>query len=355
MDKIHQEWLNGKSPGHYMFGKIDLEKKPDFIVDILPFEKYPFLNKVGKLLKINFLDQQIRVLFKIKKYDLIYAPFPLDNTRLLTLLKYLNIIKIPIIVLGHQNLYEKPDKPKRIDLKKIFLLEYEMILFLSKGLMNKTKIDLCIDDNIALKKFSHVNWGAEQSFYKGRRNKLPASETQFAICAGTTDRDFNVIIEAFRDIDFPLEIYCTEETRPNIENLPSHISINSSFIPYSKLLVRYQLARFILIPIKEDKIKSGRTLGLTVLLDALAIGKPAIMTQNDFVDINPGALGFGISIYGHEVQQWKTSILGILNDFRNLDEMGLRATVLFEKKYNSFKFGEELAQKFSLIKEQNQK
>ena len=93
-DKIYQDWLDGKSPGHFLFGKIDLEKLEGFQVDILPFEKYPILNKIGKFFRINFLDQQLRVFLLRKKYDIIYAPFPLSNTRLLSLLKYFRILKI---------------------------------------------------------------------------------------------------------------------------------------------------------------------------------------------------------------------------------------------------------------------
>ena len=348
-DKIYQEWKDNKSPGHYLFGKIDLDKYEDFQVDILPFEKYPFLNKIGKLIKINFLDQQLRVLFVLHKYDLIYAPFPIDNTRLLTILKYLGLMKTPIVALGHQNLYIPPSKGQKHGFKKTLLMQYEKIAFFSKALLEKTKNDLELTDEIASKKFTHVSWGAEKAFYDKREKALPSENSNFVICAGTTDRDFQLIIEVFRSIDFPLEIYCTPTTRPDVVDLPSHISINSDFIPYADLVERYRKARMILIPIKKDTIDSGRTLGLTVLLDALAIGKPVAMTFNKFVDINPGDCGFGVSIHGHEVDVWKKELSNMIFDNQNLDTMGENARNLFEEKYNSTIFGEELRLLFNSL------
>lgn len=349
-DKIYQEWVEGKSPGHYLFGKIDLEKLEGFQVDILPFEKYPFLNKIGKILRINFLDQQLRVFFLRKKYDIIYAPFPLSNTRLLSLLKYLGILNTPIVALGHQNLYTPPVNGQSHGLKKSLLLQYDKIAFLSTELKKKTIKDLGVSDELARKQFSHLNWGPEKSFYVGKDEYIPSEESGFAICAGTTDRDFELIIEVFRKIDFPLEIYCTPQTRPKVANLPAHITINSNFIPYVELLERYRQARLILIPIKKETINSGRTLGLTVLLDALAIGKPVVMTENKYVDINPGVKGFGITIPCHEAEDWRTAILEILEDHEKLNQMSKNAKKLFQDKYNSKMFGDELAALFNSLK-----
>ena len=348
-DKIYQEWKDNISPGHYLFGKIDLDKLDDFKVDILPFEKYPILNKIGKLIKINFLDQQIRVLFVARKYDIIYAIFPLDNTRLLTLLKYLGLFKKPIVVLGHQNLYNPPAVGKKHRFKKTLLLQYEKIVFLSKELLYKTKADLELPQEIADLKFTNLSWGAEKAFYVGRDSSPKSEDCNFVICTGTTDRDFEMIIEVFRSINFPLEIYCTPTTRPNITDLPPHITINSNFIPYSDLAERYRKARIILIPIKKETINSGRTLGLTVLLDALAVGKPVVMTQNKFVDINPGDKGFGISIHSHNIEVWKQEISEIIFDNEKLNQMSLVAKNMFEVKYNSKMFADDLASVFNSL------
>ncbi|GAB2628072.1 glycosyltransferase [Belliella aquatica] len=348
-DKIYQDWVDGKSPGHFLFGKIDLEKLEGFQVDILPFEKYPILNRIGKFIGINFLDQQLRVFFLRKKYDIIYAPFPLSNTRLLSVLKFLGLLKKPIVALGHQNLYTPPVNGHKHGFKKSLLLQYDKIGFLSNELLKKTSIDLGVEDDIVNSQFTHLNWGAESNFYTGRDEFVRSEDSNFAICAGATDRDFDLVIEAFREIDFPLEIYCTPQTRPKVKSLPAHITINSDFIPYVDLLERYRQARLILIPIKKETANSGRTLGLTVLLDAMAIGKPVVMTENMYVDINPTEEGFGITIQSHQVEVWRSEILGLIHDHNQLNEMSRKAKVLFVEKYNSKLFGDELAILFNSL------
>jgi glycosyltransferase involved in cell wall biosynthesis len=345
-DKIYEDWVEGRSPGHFLFGKIDLEKLDGFEVDILPFEKYPILNRIGKIFRINFLDQQLRAFFLRKRYDIIYAPFPLSNTRLLAILKYLRILKNPIVALGHQNLYNPPLNGRSHGFKRKLLLQYDKIGFLSNELLKKTSLDLEVDQTIIQSQFTHLNWGAEKSFYKGKDQLIGSEESNFVICAGATDRDFALIIEVFRKIDFPLEIYCTPATLPKVDNIPAHITINANFIPYVELLERYRKSRLILIPIKKETINSGRTLGLTVLLDAIAIGKPVVMTANKYVDINPSAVGMGVTIQGHEVGVWKSEILDLLYDFEKLNQMGEKAKSLLDEKYNSEIFGEELARLF---------
>ncbi|MFD2035778.1 glycosyltransferase family 1 protein [Belliella marina] len=349
-DKIYQEWLDGESPSHFLFGTLEVNKHDGFQADILPHSKYKWLNKIGDFIGLTGLDQQVRVLMQIRKYDIIYAPFALGNTRLLNILKYFRIINTPIVILGHMNLYIKPEKPVFFDFRKKLLLDYNKIAFLSEGLMNKTINDLGVSKSELNDRFTKVNWGADVNFHKKNESYVNSRDTQFAICAGTTDRDFELVIEAFREIDFPLEIYCTPATRPNDTNLPDHISINSDFVPYIDLLRRYQKARFILIPIKKEKVETGRTLGLTVLLDSLAINKPAIMTYNKYVDINPEDHGFGLSVHGFTVEEWRKAINSILFDFEKLDKMASNANALYVSEYNSERFGDSLVKVFKEIK-----
>ncbi|MCH7398630.1 hypothetical protein MM236_11545 [Belliella sp. DSM 107340] len=348
LDIIYKEWSEGKSPSHFLFGKIELEKHHKIKVDIVPFEKWKFINKLGKIFKFGNLDQELWMLFRVHNYDLIYATFGTGNTKLLSFFKLLGFIKTPIVMLGHQNLYIPEDD--RFGIKKKILLSYERILFFSKELMVKTIKDLDLTDFAATKRFDVVNWAPDREYYgEDFREKL-ASESKFAICAGTTDRDFDLIIDVFKEIGFPLEIYCTPGTRPRKDNLPSFITINSDFIPYSELVARYKKARFILIPIKDEKVKTGRTLGLTVLLDSIAIGKPVIMTKNKYVDLlDPQKKEFGLSISNNTKDEWVSTIKEVLNDFYKLDEMGRKGHELFLNGYNSVSYSNELMRHFTTL------
>jgi len=51
-------WEEGGYPGQHLWG-INLLNKQNFQIDILQFEKYRILNKIGKLFGINYFDQQI--------------------------------------------------------------------------------------------------------------------------------------------------------------------------------------------------------------------------------------------------------------------------------------------------------
>ena len=167
MENAYNDWKNGITPSHHLWGKIELDRRGEVLVEILPYEKYKILNKIGKILKIEFLDQQIRTLFLIKKYDAIYAPYGSATTKLLVLLKLLKLIRIPIVAIAHQPQFFMHDgsRTKRW-IAKTLMLQFDALVFLSK----KMKADNVVNYNIpiekAAKKFFHLDWGPDLECYK---------------------------------------------------------------------------------------------------------------------------------------------------------------------------------------------
>ncbi|WP_339902144.1 glycosyltransferase [uncultured Cyclobacterium sp.] len=331
-------------------GKIELEESGEFQVDIHPHQKYKWLDTVGKLIKIPFLDQQVRALSKIKDYDLIYMPYPISISKLFTFFKFFGLLKVPVVGLAHQNFIYYKNKNSILNKVGVkHLRQIDAFAFFSKNLMLKTQEDLKYNQLEKDNKCFSVSWGADVDFYKNIETKRDQTEVLYAVCAGTADRDYDILIKAFENIPINLKIYCTPNTIPASTHLPPNVFIDTSWVPYDQLLEEYVNSSFIIIPLKEEIREKGNTYGLTVLLDAMAVGKPVLMTQHSFLDIDIQSEKIGLWVYDNTPEGWSKKLLQMVGGETDLDAMGKRAKQLHLEKYNIRNFANQMANVFKTV------
>jgi glycosyltransferase involved in cell wall biosynthesis len=324
-------------------GKIELDNSKDFVVDILPFQKYQWLNRIGDFLHIPFLDQQIRILLSLSKYDVLYFPYPLSNSRLIMFLKFIGFLKTPTVILAHQS-YAGSSLTNRILLKSFMKKNY--IAFLSKNLMKTTIEYLNVDHQVAKRGFRTVNWGPDSVFYRDVLKDTSLVNSDFAVCAGTINRDFDMLIQAFTGLKSNLKIFCTPSNYSNKLAIPENITIDNSWIAYTELLKEYLNAAFIIIPIKDDVKNQGDTIGLTVVLDAVAIGKPVLMTYHPYIDLDIEAENIGMWVRDNTVSGWKTKINEMFEKKEQYETMRINALNLYKTRINADIFAAEMAEIF---------
>jgi len=349
MEKAFGDWKAGVTPSHHLWGKIELDQLGKIDMQILPHEKYPFLNKIGKFLHIEFLDQQIRTLLILRKIDIIYAPNGSGTTKLLTLLKWLGIIYTPIVVVAHQPQFFAPEtSPLKRRLARLGMAQFDALVYLNKEMM-KDNLKIYNIPNKHHKKYHTLDWGADTKFYEEFSAPTPFNETRFAISAGTTQRDIDTVIEAFRGIDFPLKVYTTPQLLPSVTDIPKNVTIYSEGITYKNLLQEYKMARVILVPMKISDTPNN-THGLTGLLDAMVMGKPIVITRNRYlIDVEEEGIGCWANRYdpGH----WREVLNSFIFDEEKVSEMGYKAREIFHNKYNAEIFAKELQKIFLEVKE----
>lgn len=341
MEKAYHLWEKGESGSHHVWGKVELETRGNVEVEIFPHEKYRILNKIGNIFGIKHLDQQLRILFYGKHYDILYAPYSLSNTRLLIVLKILGIYRKPILVTIHQPFMKTNATNKYYRwLSKKFLFQYDGILFLSEKLKDIAVRSLNIKDKEQLARIDTAQWGPDTKFY----DKVITNEgdkLNYFISAGHTARDYVTLIEAFKKMDYQLKIFCTPKSKPPVDNLPPNVSINASFIPYEALLKFYKESIAILIPLKYPLIQEGCQ-GMTSLQDVVALGKPTVITENPCINIDAAKEGFGITVGKGDVQGWINAVELIANDKGAHLRMSNQARRVYKEKFNAELFGEKL-------------
>ncbi|WP_158224876.1 glycosyltransferase family 4 protein [Brunnivagina elsteri] len=333
-DLLWSEWLEKKSPGQHLWGVNHLFEHGIY-VDVLPYSKYEFLKKISNKIKLlGDLDQQLRTIPHLSKYDAVYCGCQHD-TLVLGLMKRLGLIRVPIAIIVHHCI------------KPIFRNKLLFNLFYSSNdkfiCLNEIVRHQLIDDfHISPEKVTMLEWGVDTDFYDLDTDKISPQETPFIITAGRTLRDFNTLVEAFTNSPYHLKIYCTEDAEPTIENIPPNVNIYSQkkLISSREILPEYQKSFAIAVPMLEKK---EQLIGLTSLLDGMAVGKPIIMTRNQLVNIDIEKENIGIWVEPGDVQGWKNAIAYLFEHPEEAKAMGKRAKKLCETKYNTRIFATKLA------------
>lgn len=335
MVNAYDLWKKGLSGSHHVWGKVELEKNDNIKVILFEQVKYKFLNSIGKLFRIKNLDQQIRVLFYTQSFDILYAPYSTANTRFLLLLKAIGLFKKPIVAAVHQPFLGTNSNNKwERKLAKFLLLQFDKTIFLSENLLLETVNRLEIPDQVADEKFTTAQWGPDTQFYNKLDLNIHLEACEYAISAGHTDRDYETLINAFKDIDFKLKIFCTPRSTPKNVKIPPNVEIHTTFIPYIELLQHYLKARMILIPMKYPRSKEGCQ-GMTSIQDAVALGKPTIITRNPSLNLDVEMEGFGKTVRMESVSDWVSTVNSLIHDLDALREMQIKSKFVLDNKFNA--------------------
>ncbi len=343
LENAYQLWEKGISGSHHVWGKVELDSNGKLETIILPHIKYPLLNRIGKWFGIGFLDQQIRVLLSLKKFDVLYSPYSSGNTKFLSVLKLFGLFRKPIVVTLHQPYFGAKHKHLSIIhfFRKKMFSSYDACIFLSP----KLKKDTLREFNLDVKgnaKYSLTQWGPDQSWIKKyAHHLLPREQCTYFISAGHTDRDFETLIEAFRGLDFKLKIFCTPKSIPKYVNLPKNVYLNWDVTRSQDLIDEYKHSIAILIPLKYPKHKEGCQ-GMTSLQDVVVHRKPTIMTKNLSINIDVEKEGFGMFVPMYDVLAWKKLLTHIHDNQEAWEKMCVNSDRVLREKFNSKIFGDHL-------------
>lgn len=347
-----ERWQNKQereSPEHHLWGVTHLHQY-SIDVELLAYEKYPFIKQVAEKLKLGDIEQQLRVIPIAHKYDIIYSTCQ-TSTLLLALLRILGLLRKPLVVK-----LERPFKNNALNsiLLKLFAAGHDKILCLSQ----RTENQLIGDFKINKDKLALLDWGPYLPSYDDygfNNNDVDVYAHPLIVCAGNESRDYNTIVQAFNTIDCQMHIYCSSKSAPTVP-ISSNIKIQYSnqqtlalawkALSWQELLGEYAKAYAIAIPlyIPPHRIDTTPLYGLTSLLDAMAMGKAVIMTKHRQANIDIEKEGIGLWVEPGDVKGWQDAVSYLLKHPEQTKEMGKRARKLAEEKYNLEHFSLQLAQ-----------
>lgn len=115
----------------------------------------------------------------------------------------------------------------------------------------------------------------------------------------------------------------------------------NAMLGYRELMPAHAAARVIAIPLHASP---DALAGLTSLADALALGRPVVMTRNAFVDLDLEAEGIGHWVAPGDVDGWAAALAWFEQHPAQAQAMGRRARRLVtDGDWNSRRFAERVA------------
>jgi glycosyltransferase involved in cell wall biosynthesis len=184
-------------------------------------------------------------------------------------------------------------------------------------------------------------WGPDlgSELYKG------SCDDGFAISTGKSNRDLPILVRALAKTGYEGRVF---DVRGTVAAAPDNVTLvrlgGAGIDPYGNdiylakaVLDMTRSAGFVVIPIANP----DRLTGLTEINDALALGKPIVITRSPYTPIDVEKIGCGIVVEPGDTDGWVAAI-ETLEDPSTRREMGARARQFAEQSWNYDIFGTEL-------------
>ena len=187
-----------------------------------------------------------------------------------------------------------------------------------------------------------VVWAADTDYYPAKTG----AGAYFA-ATGVTQRDYAVLLAAAREVDFPFIILGPESLR---DKMPANVTLRSrnaaqphATIDDDQLRELYYGARALLIPLLPDPDDAS---GFTNLLEALACGRPVVMTRTGALDLTPAALGIGFDVAPGDKAGWVRALNQLAHEQETSEKFSARSAQLARDYFNLPRFEHDLISYF---------
>lgn len=323
-------------PKHYYFGLVGLDQKQctkePLLIDY-------FYNSSLSKSKLEKFSKSIINAFKIifSDHDVLFAAFQ-EGIFVLIILRALGIYRKPIVIWQH-----RPIKFSSNNLKNLF------IKFFYKGcdklfFFSQKHIDDALNKNlIDPHKLILIDFGGDIDYFDRIKHAMPnkGKRNDHFITFGSENRDYKTIIEAFEKTINILDIYTSHKHGDNDyhklleKTINKHSNINIHFTKDLEsifpTLFELSLNSFCVV---ISVLEKNYTVGLTQLIDSIAMGLPIITTDNPYYPFDVEKEGIGLKIKYGSVDEWVTATNYLSSHPEIAKEMGRKARLLAENRYN---------------------
>ena len=329
-ERIVREWKQGTFPSHFLYGALQLG---DYGIDVVWHHQRHTYKRLRDMLVASW-----KVLTCRKRYDVLYATHSLGIEPVI-LLRALRLYRHPIVVWHHQPVV-KAKNPLREAFARLFYRGMDHMIFFSEKLMQDSLLSAKADP----RRMSMVHWGADLEYYDSlqKTNSRPVG-TAF-ISTGKELRDFETLIQAFHETGLPLTLFAEKKRQSYFEPLLAGKQANID-LHYGDRPIPHEIAQYVA---RSRCVciccqRSNYTVGLTTVVEALALGLPILCTRNPQMPMDIEAEGGGFWLEVGDVRGWVEKPRYIASHPDEAEAMGRRGRALAERYYNVRQCAEEVA------------
>ena len=331
-------WVkNKKMRGELIYNIVDTEKLGCEVL-ASPTKCYGIANK--RL----YIYNTFKFLCLSPKYDIIYTPY-FQGLEWLIYLRALGLFRKRIVV-WHHNPIERQQKFWGRLKQKLFFRGCDALLFFTDELKK-----LSLDQGCPADKLHVIDWGPDMAYFNVIR-PLYAECKGYYLMSGSDSRDFDSAMEAFMGlphIDFDVcppsdDLY--EKYKNASEN--THIyRFEKNNKGYEKIAQKTADCKAVIIitkPIPGRKLPSG----LTSICEAIALGKPCIITDNPYFSDEMRHAGFAKFVKVGDVEGIRKAIVE-LEENPELRLQMSEAALAYARKYSSENTAKQLVEIFKNV------
>lgn len=329
------EWKDYKHPGHILYG-LPLFQKHGIECILHYYKNIPN--------RFNLAFQTAWSILTCKEsYDLLYGT-SFRGLELIIFLRALGIYQKPIAIWHHTAITTSKKKWKET-ISRFFYKGIDKMFFFS----NKLIKDSVQTGKAPINKMELIHWGPDLAFYDQLLLCTKEKKCGF-ISTGKENRDMTTLLKAFSASQEELSVYISPSCGElHYQSIISALDLPSSIhIHYTNGIIPYELAKIV----AQKKciviccLDFPYTVGLTTLVEALALGIPVICSRNPNFEIDIDKENIGITVEYNNVQGWINAIDYISSQPDVVEQMGKNARKLAEEKFNLEIFTQELAESF---------
>jgi glycosyltransferase involved in cell wall biosynthesis len=197
-------------------------------------------------------------------------------------------------------------------------------------LSNRSKVELVASYGVPDSRVTVVGSRVDTDFFQPQTEVLLKKQ----VCsAGAINRDYKTLIEAVRPLNIPLKIAADTAWRYSAQGNEAPITVPQfvemrSWGNYENLRDLYAESAIVVVPLLKSMLS-----GVTVALEAMAMGKPLIMTRNPYVEdfLIDGRTGFFVP--AKDPAALREKIAYLLANQREAAQMGARARELAVERF----------------------
>jgi hypothetical protein len=334
-----QEVRRGDTPDHHLYGINHLQDM-GYAVKVIEADSSRALSALATALRrlrnpvpLGAIDRQCAAWRALREGDLIYAPCG-DQLTSLAYLRALGVLGTPLISVQHHAL----NRGRLAGLREPFVRLMVRGTDACPALSQRAADQINAHCHPHAPRSTVLRWGPAADFYP--RSDEPGTG---ALAAGRTGRDFSTFGQAATRVGTPAQIICQVLPTDASEfgsNVRLRLADAGQAFTYPEMMREHLEARVIAIPLAHSE---NSLAGLTSLVDAIALGKPMVMTRNPYIDIDIEGLGIGRWVDAGDVEGWADALAWFNNHPEESLEMGRRGRRLVDDEgFNSLGFARQI-------------
>ena len=258
----------------------------------------------------------------------------LNSLALLSYLRALRLRRRPVVAVLHT-------VPRRTARTALLLRGYDAVLCLSSYVRDTVRETFGVEAVFA-------PWGPALDF----PGYVPV-DGEAVVSSGKTNRDQATLLAALDGI--PGVVYARSPagfTPPATVELvtdETHEDVCEPGGPkfsYGHVLRHLVAASVVAIPLRDP----AKISGLSELNDALALGKPVVVTRTEHLrDVDVAAIGCGFVVDAGDVEGWRAALTRLHGDPALRAEMGARGRAFAEERWNAAIFGRAVVETLASV------